>query len=99
MPDDAAQQILTPLDADSAIKAQAWQAFKDSADENDFAKRIGGVNISQDVKAQLWEAKKSGATATGPSQSPGLNLPSNMSIGATPEPSDFGKKRSDGRKT
>ena len=41
MPDDAAETILTPVQADNSVKAQAWQAFNDSKDENDFAKESG----------------------------------------------------------
>ncbi len=62
MPDDAAQTILTPVQADDSVKAQAWQAFNDSKDENDFAQKIGSLNLPQEAKASLWEAKKSGGT-------------------------------------
>src|SRR5438034_5707128 len=65
MPDDAAQTILAPVQADNAVKAQAWQAFRDSADENDFAQRVGSLNLPQDTKASLWEAKKGGKSTGG----------------------------------
>jgi len=90
MPDDAAQTILTPVQADDSVKAQAWQAFKDSKDENDFAQRVGSLNLPQEAKASLWEAKKGGGT--GVQQTTGLNLPSNMGIRATPAASGWREK-------
>lgn len=93
MPDDAAQQILTPVDADNSLKAAAWQAFNDSKDENDFAQRIGGVNLPQPVKAQLWEAKKSGRTSS-PAQTSGATPGASQITGmsAAPAPSGWREK-------
>jgi len=92
MADDAAQTILAPIQADNSVKAQAWQAFKDSKDENDFAQRIGSLNLPQETKASLWEAKKGGGTS-GPAQTNfAASLPSNMSISATPPASGLREK-------
>lgn len=63
MADDQAQTILDPVQADNSLKAQAWQAFQDSKDENDLAQKIGGLNLPQETKASLWEAKKGGGTS------------------------------------
>src|SRR2546429_7622646 len=69
MSDDAAETILTPVQADNSVKAAAWQAYKDSKDENDFAQRIRSLNLPQETKASLWEAKKGGG-ASAPAQTP-----------------------------
>lgn len=87
MPDDAAQTILTPVQADNSVKAQAWQAFNDSKDENDFAQRIGSLNLPQETKASLWEAKKGGGTAP---QTPGASQITG--IRATPPASGWREK-------
>src|SRR5437879_3416490 len=92
MPDDAAQQILTPVDADNSLKAAAWQAFNDSKDENDFAQRIGGVNIPQPIKAQLWEAKKSGGTGVRQTSGATPGASQITGISAAPAPSGWREK-------
>jgi polyhydroxyalkanoate synthesis regulator phasin len=61
MADDQAQTILAPAQADNSVKADAWQAFKDSANEREFGVRLQGMNLPQQVKADLWEAKRSAA--------------------------------------
>lgn len=59
MPDDQAQQILAPAQVDNSIKADAWQAFKDSANERELGAKLQGMNLPNSVKADLWEAKRS----------------------------------------
>lgn len=60
MPDDA-QNILSPVQVDNSIKANAWEAFNSAKNENELGVRLQGMNLPQDTKAQLWEAKKKAA--------------------------------------
>src|SRR5467141_390516 len=62
---DDAQNILSPVQVDNSIKADAWEAFNSAKNENELGVRLQGINLPQDTKAQLWEAKKK----------TGLNLP------------------------
>lgn len=71
MPDDQAQSILAPVQVDNSVKADAWQAFKDSANEREFGVRLQGMNLPQNVKADLWEAKRK-AGSQSPTQALGL---------------------------
>lgn len=63
MADDQVQTILAPVQADNSIKADAWQAFKDSANEREYGVRLNGMNLPDNVKADLWEAKRKTGTA------------------------------------
>lgn len=54
---DAAQTILGPVQADDTIKAQAWEHFYKSANQDELTTRIRGLNLPDQTKAQLWEAK------------------------------------------
>jgi len=73
MPNDAAQSILGPIQADNSVKADAWQAFKDSANEREYGVRLKGMNLPDNVKADLWEAKrKAGVTSNIPGAPNGL---------------------------
>jgi hypothetical protein len=72
MPDDQAQQILTPVAVDKSIKANAWEAYNSAQNEDELGVRLQGINLPREVKAQLWEAKKSGI---GPEQRQISQLP------------------------
>jgi len=56
-PVDSAQQILAPVSVDDGIKAQAWEAFHSASSAQDFAQAVGNLNLPQEIKASLWEAK------------------------------------------
>jgi hypothetical protein len=58
---DDAQTILAPLSVDNGVKADAWEAFNSAKNENDLGVRLQGINLPQNTKADLWEAKKHAA--------------------------------------
>lgn len=55
---DDAQSILAPAQIDNSLKADAWQAFKDTANEREFGAKLQTMSLPQGVKADLWEAKR-----------------------------------------
>lgn len=76
MPDqDPAQAILSPVQADNSVKADAWQAFKDSANEREYSVRLKGLNLPDNVKADLWEAKRKAGPQVSPEQQQIAALP------------------------
>jgi hypothetical protein len=61
-PSDPAEQILrsTPgLDTNS--QADAWDAFHQSKNEDELGQRLQNMNLPQDIKANLWDAKHKAA--------------------------------------
>lgn len=54
---DLAYGILTPASADDNEKAKAWDIFHGEADEPKFSAKLAKVNLPDEVKAQLWDAK------------------------------------------
>lgn len=58
-----AESILTPLDVPKAVKAQAWDAFESSANEDELTAKIQSLPIPKEAKAQLWNLKHSAALA------------------------------------
>jgi hypothetical protein len=70
---DPAEQILRSAQGvDSNAQAAAWDAFHQSQNEDELTQRLQNINIPQDVKANLWDAKRSHAA---PKQSqPGAPL-------------------------
>jgi polyhydroxyalkanoate synthesis regulator phasin len=74
MPEDQAQTILSPVQADNSVKAGAWQAFKDSANERELGAKLQGINLPDKVKADLWEAKR-GTGVRSPEQQAVSQLP------------------------
>lgn len=64
MGQDPVADLLRKAPASDAIRAQAWQAFADAADEDDFAARVKTLALPNTVKAQLWELKERAAPAT-----------------------------------
>lgn len=55
---DEAQSILAPAQIDNSAKADAWQVFKDTANEREFGAKLQTMTLPQNVKADLWEAKR-----------------------------------------
>lgn len=39
------------------VRASAWDAFHEAADQDDLAKRLRGLSLPDDVKADLWDLK------------------------------------------
>jgi len=54
-----AEDILRPLKIPETLKAQAWNAFEQSADEDQLVEQLAKIPLPADVKAQLWELKSS----------------------------------------
>lgn len=72
-----AETILRPLNIPDDLKAQAWDAYHDATDPDDFAVRIVKINLPNEAKAALWDLKESDrihaitpATAQRPALSP-----------------------------
>lgn len=60
MPQDAAQTILSPLQVDNTVKANAWEAYNSAKNETDLQVKLMGMkDLPDSAKADLWEAKKS----------------------------------------
>lgn len=55
--------VLAPLAVPQNVKADAWDAFQNATDQNDFQKRIGALQIPQEAKATLWDMKYAAAPA------------------------------------
>jgi hypothetical protein len=75
---DPAEQILRSASGlDDNTKANAWDAFHNSASEDDLAGKLQGMNIPQDVKANLWDAKHTSKPAA-PAPASNLNKVENF---------------------
>ncbi len=59
MPQQDIQSILDPLKINKELKAQAWDAFQQSTDQDDLVKRLTSVGIPKETKAALWDLKGS----------------------------------------
>lgn len=51
------RSILDPLQVDNSIKHQAWDDFYGAKDPEDFKTRFGALNLPQEAKAALLDAK------------------------------------------
>lgn len=56
-----ATAILNALPVPQSLKADAWDAFAQSKDENELTQRLQSLNIPKEAKAQLWDLKHSSA--------------------------------------
>jgi hypothetical protein len=55
---DPAQSILAAASSlSNSQRADLWDVFHNSASQDDLAKTLQGMNIPQEVKASLWDAK------------------------------------------
>jgi hypothetical protein len=59
-PPDLAEQILRAAPVDDSARADAWDAFHQSQNEEDLTGRLQKLSLPQSVKADLWDAKHSG---------------------------------------
>lgn len=58
---DDAQNILTPLPIDNALKASAWEAFNSAKNTTELQVKLMVLKgLSDKTKADLWEAKNRG---------------------------------------
>src|SRR5713226_10520105 len=64
---DPAEQILRSVQGvDTNAQADAWDAFHQSKNEDELTQRLQNINIPQNVKANLWDAKRSAAPKVQP---------------------------------
>jgi hypothetical protein len=56
---DTLQSILDSAQADQTVKADAWDAFKNSTDTTDLTTKIKSLALPDETKAKLWDLKKS----------------------------------------
>lgn len=56
MPNDL-QGYLQSVPTTDNTRADAWDAYNSSTDQNDFQQRVGKLGIPDDAKADLWDAK------------------------------------------
>jgi hypothetical protein len=64
---DPAEQILrSTKGVDDSIRADAWDAYHNSANEDELAGKLQNMNLPQDAKANLWDAKHSARPVVAP---------------------------------
>ena len=68
-PDSAEQILRSTQGLDDNVRADAWDAYHNSANEDELAGKLQNMNLPQDVKANLWDAKHS-AKPSQPAQQP-----------------------------
>lgn len=57
------EKLLDPLKVSDDLKADAWDAFYESATLDDFKARIDKIGLPDTVKADLWDLKAAAAPA------------------------------------
>src|ERR1041385_4783630 len=60
------EAVLTPVKVPDSVKADAWDAFQQSKDENELAQKLMSLELPKETKAVLWDLKR-GAASTAPS--------------------------------
>ena len=86
---DPAEQILRSAQGvDTNTQAAAWDAFHQSKNEDELTQRLQNINIPQNVKANLWDAKRLAAPKVQPgaplTESEAANYAINQSRAAVP---------------
>ncbi len=88
---DPAEQILRSAQGvDTNAQADAWDAFHQSKNEDELTQRLQNINIPQNVKANLWDAKRLAAPKVQPgaplteSEAAKSNYATNQSKAALP---------------
>lgn len=79
------EAILRSVNVPDNVRADAWDAFQQSKDENDLASRIQGMTLPQDTKAVLWDLKKAGSQ----NQALSTPLPINTKYGPPSPPAQY----------
>lgn len=78
---------LQAVPTDNGTRAQAWEAFSNPANQQDFEQRIGKLNLPSSAKADLWEAKYgSGRLNPATSQAPNPSVQPKSQAPAQPAP-------------
>lgn len=73
MPNDL-QNYLKNVPVDNNVRAAAWDATSNAKDSDDFVNKMQGVNLPQNVKADLWEGRfGKGFPAAQPTATPQTN--------------------------
>src|SRR6266852_6957081 len=95
MPDTPIQQNQTPDPAepilrsaqgvDDKSRADAWDAFHGSQNEDELTQRLQNIKVPASVKADLWDAKHKISSAPAQSQDGSLHL-SDLITGNRPQP-------------
>lgn len=82
MPQDVTS-YLKAVPTDDQTRAQAWEVYNNPANQQDFEQRVGKLNIPQQAKSDLWEAKYGSGKLNSPNfQAP----PPPTSTSPTPAP-------------
>src|SRR5258708_38626610 len=85
---DPAEQILRSAQGvDMNVQADAWDAFHQSKNEDELTQRLQNINIPQNVKANLWDAKRLAAPKVQPgalTESEAANYAINQSRAGVP---------------
>jgi len=78
---DPAEPILRSAQGiDDSTRARLWDQFHQAKNEDDLANRLQNANISQSLKADLWEAKR----ATSPRHAPLFDMSKAQPIQGVP---------------
>lgn len=78
---------LQAVPTDNGTRAQAWEAFSNPANQQDFEQRIGKLNLPSSAKADLWEAKYGSGRLNPPtSQAPNPSVQPKPQVPAQPAP-------------
>jgi len=81
---DPAEQILRSAQGvDTNAQADAWDAFHQSKNEDELSQRLQNMNIPQDVKANLWDAKHSLTSTQGRPSAAGVPQ---LDVSKSPDP-------------
>ena len=72
MGQDPIADLLRKAPASDAIRAQAWQAFEDSSDEDTLAVRLTSLQLPDTLKAKLWEMKAASKTQVATTETPDI---------------------------
>src|SRR5882724_4925588 len=82
MPNDL-QNYLKSVPVNDDVRAAAWDATSNAKDSNDFVSKMQGVNLPQNVKADLWEGRFGKGF---PSAQPITNVPTHQADPSTTDP-------------
>ena len=88
---DPLEPYLKSVPVDQNTRAQAWDTYYNSANQDEFESRLGKLNIPQTAKAQMWDSKFGGKNLPGAFSPP--TPPPTSVVGPTPTPSLWDKAR------
>jgi len=67
---DPVADLLQKTSTTDAVRASAWDAFEQSANEEDFAAKLKTMPLPTHIKAQLWDLKAAAAPVPEPAPAP-----------------------------